>query len=60
VLTACRIYADELKVSGETGCANGTAVEDAKQVALVTIDHLEEALHEAEPSQTARILRLPW
>jgi hypothetical protein len=60
VLTACRIYTHELKASGEAGLIDNTAIENAKQLALATIDHLEEALHAAEPSEAARILRLPW
>ena len=60
VLTACRNYAHELKTSGEAGLVDNKAIEHAKQLALASIDRLEETLHEAEPSEAARILRLPW
>jgi hypothetical protein len=60
VLTACRIYTHELKASGEAGLIDNTPIENAKQLALATINHLEEALHGAQPSEAAQILRLPW
>jgi hypothetical protein len=46
--------------SGEAGLIDNKAIENAKQLALASIDGLEETLHEAEPSEAARILRLPW
>ena len=60
VLTACRIYKHELKASGDAGLIDHTAIENAKQLALATINHLEEALRGAQPSEAAQILRLPW
>ena len=53
VLAACRVYTHELRVSGEARSTNNKAVEEAKQAALTTIDHLEQALHDAEPSDAA-------
>ena len=60
VLTACRVYTHELRLSGDAKSTNNKAVEEAKQTALTTIDHLEQALDDAEPSDAAQILRLPW
>jgi hypothetical protein len=60
VLTACRIYTHQLRASGEARLIDNTALENAKQLALATIDQLEEALHGAQPSEAAQILRLPW
>ena len=58
VLAACLVYTHELRVSGEARSTNNKAVEEAKQAALTTIDHLEQALHDAEPSDAARILKI--
>ena len=60
VLTASRIYTHELKASGDAGLIDNTAIENAKQLALDSIDHLEAALQDAQPSEAAQILRLSW
>src|SRR5689334_7504531 len=42
VLTACRVYTQELRASGEATSINIKAVEEAKQTALTMIDYLEQ------------------
>jgi hypothetical protein len=59
-LAACRDFTHALKASSEARLADHIGVENAKQLALFSIDELQAALQGAEPSNTARILRLPW
>ena len=60
MLAACRIYTHKLKANGDAGLIDNTAIENAKQLALDAIDHLEAALQDAQPSEAAQILRLSW
>jgi hypothetical protein len=42
VVTTCRNYAHELKASGEAGLIDNKAIENAEQLALTSIDRLED------------------
>jgi hypothetical protein len=60
VIARSREYAKEIRNRGPLFSLKDKASQQAYQLALLSVEKLEDRLHDATPSDRARALRLDW